>query len=257
MSIERMHAIADLIDGADVGYDQGQRWSFLDLDSRAIVPGRETDCSASCGAIAWLAGYPVDLAGTFYTGNFAAKLKAAGFAVLSFGGLSQVRPGDFLLTPGAHVVYVRDASRWWSAEVDERGKSSGGQAGDQTGRECRYRAPYLRSGGWTYIVRPPDSAAPAAPLAVTSSSKLTVDGDFGPKTKRALQRWLGVTVDGVFGPASKRALQRRLGVVADGVIGKKTVKALQRLVGAVADGIWGTATTRRLQLFLNAQSSAL
>lgn len=160
MTIAHMQAAADLLDRSGIGYDQNERWSFLDLATRSIIAGGETDCSASCGAIIWLGGYPIDLKGTFYTGNFAEKAKAAGFSVIRFQSLDQVLPGDFLLTPGAHVVFVRDRQRFWSAESDERGQSTGGQAGDQTGRETRYRAPYVRSGGWTYIVRPPAEAAP-------------------------------------------------------------------------------------------------
>lgn len=257
-TIARMQQMADLLDRSNLGYDQGQRWTFLDAGARAVVPGGECDCSSSCGAIAWLAGYGVTLTGTFYTGNFAPRLALAGFAVLGFSSLAQVRPGDFLVTPGAHVIFVRDAARWWSAEVDERGKSSGGKGGDQTGRETRYRAPYLRPGGWTYIVRPPAEVEPATPLASTQhTTKLAVDGDFGPQTIRALQRLTGATPDGVFGPASKRALQRWLGVGVDGIVGPKTVRALQARVGAKVDGQWGRGTTRALQVYLNGRSTAV
>lgn len=166
MTIAAMQTAADELAGANIGYDQAQRWSFF--RAGRIISGGETDCSASCGVIAKLGGYPVDLGGTFYTGNFASKLKAAGFSVLRFTGLNQVKPGDFLLTPGHHVIFVRDATRWWSAEFDERGKSAGGQAGNQNGRETRYRTPYLRPGGWTYIVRPPADPKPTTPATSTT-----------------------------------------------------------------------------------------
>jgi len=153
VTIARLQKVADTLDKSNIGYDQSNRWSFLDRKNRKIKAGAETDCSASCGAIAYLAGYPVDLTGTFWTGNFAQKLKATGlFEVIRFKKLSQVRAGDFVVGPG-HVIFARTAGKWWSAENDERGKSHGGKAGDQTGRETRYRAPYLRSRGWAYIVR--------------------------------------------------------------------------------------------------------
>ena len=157
MSVSKLQKIADQLNSSNIGYDQGQRWSFLDRKRRAINKGGECDCSSSCGAIAWLAGYPVDLTGTFWTGNFAAKLKAAGFDVIRFQKLDQVKAGDFLVGPG-HVIFARTKGKWWSAENDERGKSSGGKAGNQTGRETRYRAPYQRSKGWAYIVRPLSTA---------------------------------------------------------------------------------------------------
>jgi len=148
-TIAAMQAAADKLISFNLGYDQDNRWD--------IKPGGECDCSSSSGWIAKQGGFPVDLSGTFYTGNFAAKLKAAGFSVLPFK-MSKVKAGDFLLTPGHHVVFVRDAERWFSAEFDEHGKASGGKAGNQNGREVRYRAPYVRPGGWTYIVRPPAEA---------------------------------------------------------------------------------------------------
>lgn len=150
--LEKMQFWADDLNISNVGYDQGQRWTFLDKANRQIISNKECDCSSSCGAIAWLAGYKVDLDG-LYTGNFTSRFKSAGFDIITFKSLSQVKTGDFIVTPGHHVVFVRSASKWWSAEQDENGHASGGKAGDQTGSECRYRAPYTRSGGWDYIVR--------------------------------------------------------------------------------------------------------
>lgn len=255
MTIAQMQQVADTLNAADVGYDQGQRWSFLDKGSRSIISNRECDCSSSCLGIAWLGGFPVDLSGLAYTGNFAALCRAAGFSVIGFTSFGQLRPGDFLVTPGHHVVFVRDLDRWWSAEVDERGRSAGGQAGDQTGSECRYRTPYLRSGGWMYVVRPPAEAAGTAPikLSAVTVTGLIVDGDFGAATKRAMQRWLKVPADGIIGKATSRALQARLGVRVDGHVGPVTVRALQQLIGARVDGDWGPDTTRHLQTWLNAQ----
>jgi vancomycin permeability regulator SanA len=154
MSIKDMQLAADLMAKANLGYDQNQRWTFLDKKNKKIIPNKETDCSASSGGIAFLGGYPVDLSGTFYTGNFAKKMAAAGFAIIPFKSLSQVKAGDFLLTPGHHVVFARTAKKFFSAEYDERGHSAGGKSGNQNGRETRYRTAYVRPGGWRYIVRP-------------------------------------------------------------------------------------------------------
>lgn len=141
MTIAAMNAYADRLVAAKLTYNQLKRWQFRNGDK--INPGAACDCSSSDGAIA-KAGYPnVDLTGTFYTGNFASKLKAAGFSVLRFAGLATVKVGDFLLTPGHHVAYKRSETQMWSAE-------SPGNVG--------YRKPYIRPGGWTYIVRPPAEA---------------------------------------------------------------------------------------------------
>ncbi len=153
MTIARLQKAADLLAAANLGYDQADRWSFFDRKTRTLRPGRECDCSSSCGAIAAIAGYPIDLADPFWTGNFVTRMLATGlFRAIRFTTLAKVKPGDFVVGPG-HVVFVRDKTRWWSAEADERGKSAGGRPGDQTGRETRYRAPYGRAKGWTTIVR--------------------------------------------------------------------------------------------------------
>lgn len=81
---------------------------------------------------------------------------------------------------------------------------------------------------------------------------LVVDGDFGPLTKRALQRALGVADDGVVGPVTVRALQARVGAGVDGVWGPKTTKALQRYLGVTVDGVAGVQTYSALQARLNA-----
>lgn len=82
-------------------------------------------------------------------------------------------------------------------------------------------------------------------------SGLAVDGDFGPRTKRALQSALGVAVDGDFGPASTRALQAFLGIDQDGSWGPGTTRALQGFLGVPADGSFGPQTVRALQASLN------
>ena len=38
-----------------------------------------------------------------------------------------------------------------SARIDERGKISGGAAGDQTGKEVSYQTWYLHSKGWVVL----------------------------------------------------------------------------------------------------------
>ena len=151
--LQKMQDWSDILNMANVGYDQGDRWSFLDRKKRTIIWNKECDCSSSCAAIAWLAGYKVELDGN--SDNFAARFKAAGFKIIDYTDKSKVKVGDFVVKRGHHVVFARDSKRWWSAEHDEHGNASGGKAGDQTGSECRYRAPYERSGGWDYIVRRP------------------------------------------------------------------------------------------------------
>lgn len=151
--LQKMQYWSDVLNIANVGYDQNQRWTFLDRKNRSIISNKECDCSSSCNAIAWLSGYDIELDGN--TDNFAARFKKAKFSIIPFE-MKLVKTGDFIVTPGKHVVFVRSSTRWWSAEHDEDGGEKGGQAGDQTGSECRYRGPYIRPDvGWKSIVRRP------------------------------------------------------------------------------------------------------
>ena len=105
MTIAAMQAACRLLDSLNIGYDQGNRWSFFPHGKPAAKGVKvEADCSTICGAIAKMGGAPIVLSGTFYTGNAATKFKAAGFKALRFNSMSQVKVGDFLLTPSHHLI---------------------------------------------------------------------------------------------------------------------------------------------------------
>lgn len=164
MSIAAMNEFFTQAASRNIGYDQHTRWSFLNRATKKLVPNTAADCSSLCLGGMWACGYKVNIDGTAYTGVFVELAKAAGFTAISVSGWSStklyaaIRTGDFLLGPG-HVLYILTPSKWVTADSDERGKAYGGQPGDQTGKEVYIRNPYMRSAGWTYIVRPPDSGA--------------------------------------------------------------------------------------------------
>jgi len=120
------------------------------------------------------------------------------------------------------------------------GKHADGEWGQATTRGLQV---YLNAGG-----KFPPKAAPKPP----ASTKLTVDGNLGPATIKALQKLLGVTQDGALGPATIKALQKATGQTQDGLQGPNTIKALQMNIGATADGELGPDTIKKLQTFLNA-----
>ena len=259
-TISTLLDLARSTEATRVGYDQWQRWSWLDVPGRRVIPGRETDCSALTMGLYWLAGWGVDISGTCYTGNAELLARAAGFHVVDVTGwapqslYAALQPGDALLGPG-HIVLVGEDGRWLSAESDEAGRSAGGYAGDQTGAEVRWRAPYMRSKGWARILRPPVVGAipQAVPLSAAPKPRLVVDGELGRRTITAMQRWLGVQADGRWGSRTTSALQAKVGARVDGVLGRQTIRKAQEHFGARVDGIWGPMTTRALQRFLNAQ----
>ncbi len=188
------------------GYSQGTgkkdgRWS-----GETHEPGN-FDCSSFCGVVALKGGFVkrAVLAGTFYTGNFVSKLTKTGmYTAISARGLSlaqlkaKCKEGDFLLGPG-HVVYCLGNGKCVSFEADERGKSTGGKPGDQTGKEGRIRSIYARSRGWTHIVRPKSFATLMGPVLAakfrgkTDTSamellKMRAPWD-GPRIEEFMKRW--------------------------------------------------------------------
>src|SRR5690625_3263286 len=86
----------------------------------------------------------------------------------------------------------------------------------------------------------------------TSTSKLTVDGKWGPATTRALQRYLGTPVDGIISNQLRNSVTTSLygNTVRFGRGGSPMVRALQRKVGAKVDGYLGPETVRKLQRYL-------
>ena len=102
----------------------------------------------------------------------------------------------------------------------------------------------------------PAPAKPAPAKSLVTPVNLLVDGDRGPKTIAAINRWTGRGNTTAWDARAKKALQNKLGVVPDAVIGPKTVKALQKVIGVPVinrDGQWGRGTTIYLQRFLNAR----
>ncbi len=120
----------------------------------------------------------------------------------------------------------------------------------------------------------------------SASGSLTVDGQIGPKTVTALQKYLGTTQDGLIsgqnssykkywtaltstackwtGGSSQvvKALQKLTGATQDGILGQNTAKKTQTyLIGkgyscgsSGVDGEFGTNSAKALQRFLNANA---
>ena len=113
----------------------------------------------------------------------------------------------------------------------------------------------------------------------SSSAKLSVDGWWGVKTTRLLQKIFGTPVDGIVSnqdPAQKKyllradsgswdfkgqgngsdligAMQKKVGVKDDGFMGPKTIKAWQKYLGVSVDGKMGEKTVKALQKWANKQ----
>ena len=112
------------------------------------------------------------------------------------------------------------------------------------------------------------------------SGDLKVDGWWGVKTTRLLQKIFGTPVDGIVSnqdPDQKRyllradsgswdfkgqgngsdligAMQKKVGVKDDGFMGPKTIKAWQKYLGVSVDGKMGEKTVKAIQKWANEQA---
>lgn len=232
-SIAKLKAYAKAIADAGTGYDQTQRWSFY--QKGRIIKHKECDCSSFVGAAVQLAGYPINLKGTFYTGNLKDRLVAVGFKAIPFKSLSQVREGDILIKPGHHTELVYTPKLFLSAHIDEHGRASGGTAGDQTGKEVAFRSAYNYKGGWVWILRPPTEPRITASDALVRAAQAVIAGKYGTGDARVKALKLAG-----FNPDAVQAEVNRL--LAHKASKYKPVTA--SLVNAVLRGTWGNGAER-------------
>lgn len=113
------------------GYDQTHR------------QGPDYDCSSFVIAAYKQAGVPLTCT---YTGNMRSDMLRHGFVDVT-GSVNRdtgagMQPGDVLLNELSHTAMYIGAGRIVQASINERGTTTGGQTGDQTGREIAERSYY-------------------------------------------------------------------------------------------------------------------
>ena len=127
---------------ADIGYDQSNRWGDNECD---------------CSSLVYRCVYAIDpgtrlnRADPRYTGTLLRDLLAIGFREVP---KSSHRRGDVLLNSANHVLVDLGGGRVGGARIDEHGRASGGQGGDQTGKEVCVHDYYDYP--WNHVLRPPD-----------------------------------------------------------------------------------------------------
>ncbi|MEG1957904.1 MAG: peptidoglycan amidohydrolase family protein, partial [Lachnospiraceae bacterium] len=132
------------------GYDQARRW------------GPDYDCSSAIITALKNAGF--DVGGSTYTGNMSSQLCARGFVRLPIGTSKQ--RGDILLNDVNHVALHIGNGQLAEFSINEKGGITGGQVGDQTGRESRVRSYYDYP--WNCVLRYRGNQT--APIPPSSSS---------------------------------------------------------------------------------------
>lgn len=205
------------------GYDQIDRWGNPNYDcSGLIIDSLEK------------AGIPAKSSGATYTGNMPEVLPKIGFenvvATVNLATGSGLQRGDILLGNG-HTAFYCGNGKLVHASINEKGTTTGGKSGDQTGREICIRSYYNKP--WKYVYRYTGEVSNAGTVSVRnylqkgdsgdavkemqkmligcgySCGKSGVDGSFGGDTEKALlafQEFYALEADGKYGPASKAKL---------------------------------------------------
>ena len=212
------------------GYDQQYRW------------GERGDYDCSSAVItAWeRAGVPVLAAGASYTGNMYAAFLSCGFedvtAIVNRVTGSGLKRGDVLLNHQRHTAMYCGDGLEVEASINERGGVTGGQPGDQTGREFLIR-PY-RNYPWDCVLRYTggEKAPEKLPEPCTVELPVLRRGDTGAAVAAAqgALRYRGLDptwIDGDFGNRTEvrtKQFQDSTGLEPDGVIGAATWAALMK-----------------------------
>jgi NlpC/P60 family len=245
-----------------LGYDQSNRLDFRN--------GGETDCSAlvilTCEQAGLLPGNNIRKGiGATWTGNMRANFQNRGWQVLPDLPVSQLQPGDVLLNDGDHTAMYVGNGQIAQASIDEHGRASGGESGDQTGRETLVLSYY--DFPWSCVLRHGTS--------VPRPGVLIVDGVIGDASAKKLQTILGLPQTGVIDKGTFTALQIHVGApYRDGIASNQnsaaiaahwpalnsftvgagssaSVKSLQARVGVTQDGELDDITARAVQTRLN------
>ena len=206
------------------GYSQEFRW------------GPDYDCSSATIKAWQTAGVPLTCT---YTGDMRSDMISKGFedvtarVNLSTGeGLAR---GDVLLNEVHHVAMYCGDGKEVEASVNEKGGATGGDPGDQTGKEILIRS--YRNYPWNCVLR-----YTAEPKTLAAVKNATVSVPYAR---------LGCTGAGVTLLQTALNLLTGAGLVADGEFGAKTdaaLKAYQTGKGIEATGLCGKGTFRRIMV---------
>lgn len=212
------------------GYDQGNRW------------GADYDCSSFVISAWQQAGVPVKTNGASYTGNMYWAFLKCGFRdvtnSINLSTGANLQKGDVVLNTKHHTEMYIGNGRMVKASINELGGVTGGETGDQTGREIYIGNYYKPSYGWDYVLRyyggEEEEKPTVDPVTLPCFVKLPMlqRSDKGDYVK-ALQILLigrgyncgGYGADGDFGGGTEYSVQKFQeyhGLYADGVVGNLT-----------------------------------
>ena len=158
------------------GYDQKYRW------------GERGDYDCSSAVItAWdTAGVPVKFAGASYTGNMLSAFKKCGFddvtKLVNLKSGTGLLRGDVLLNRRSHTAIYIGRGQLVQASINEKGTTTGGIPGDQTGKEFLVRSYYNYP--WDYVLRYPEIKSQASKQTDYEIAKEVIRGLWGNGSER-------------------------------------------------------------------------
>lgn len=216
-------AVQFMIDTAEDnthGYDQKHR------------NGPDYDCSSLVGTALNVAGFNVSPFS--WTGNLEKQLIACGFVKCT----KPWRAGDIHLKTGKHVCMSINANDIAQASINEKGKTTGGITGDQTGREIGIREYYEYKGGWDahYRYKGVNESPISKLYPVEVIAREVIAGKWGTgNARKQLLYEAGYDVNAVQSEVNAILRQSKL-------------KSNDEVAREVIRGKWGTGVTRRTRL---------
>lgn len=206
------------------GYDQIKR------------QGPDYDCSSLVINAYEQAGVKVKEAGATYTGNMRSAFTKCGFEAIAYRKGMTLIKGDVLLNEVHHTALYIGDGQIVQASINEKGTTTGGKTGDQTGKEIAVGPFYEYSKGWQYVLRLLDNKevtyvdvklpllknGTKCPEVGTVQTLLNALGYVGKNGKR-------LTVDHSYGNNTEyavKAFQKAHNITPDGMVGAKTYPAL-------------------------------
>jgi len=154
------------------GYDQSRRW------------GPDYDCSSFLITVWETVGVPVKTSGATYTGNMRSVFLRCGFELVTDCNLTTgagLEAGDVLLNDASHTAMHIGNGQLVQASINEHGGVSGGQTGDQTGKEIAVGSYY--NFPWSCVLR-------YAGVAENATTATTDKGD--TYTVKTGDSWWGI-----------------------------------------------------------------
>lgn len=143
------------------GYDQDRRL------------GPDYDCSSFVSTAYANAGLNINPANT--TSTIERAFKAVGF--ISVSDPNDRQRGDIFGTAYHHVVMCVDHDTIVHASINEKGDTTGGETGDQNGKEICTRSFYVPDYGWGYHLRFPETTETYA--WAEEAAKTVISGKLG------------------------------------------------------------------------------